>query len=469
MVQKIFISYKRLDKDIVLPIVENIKERTGAECWIDMDGIESGDQFERTIIKAIKECDIVVFMMSKNSIAPYIDSHTGLPDPGQQSWTEREVKYARERKKRVIPLSIDGTKVSDCDWVEFNFNGTDCIDYNNVDQREKFFRNINKWLKNKADAEAKKKAEAEAKQRAEIEARIRAEAEAKRKAIENTIPAEPAKPSNLKHEPSDDSASKPKIPYKAIAAAAAVLAVLIAILAWPKGSSDKQPEPTAAVTDTLKQTRDTSENAAIAMTGNETTPKQSQAAQPSKSTAPKTATTPQATEETSTETAETIPTVEGVPSVLDSIGTCYLFGRSGYKKDASKAVSYYYSAALKGLAQAQSHLGSCYYNGVGVKTNRKQAFTWFRKAANQGDVTAQDNLGSCYLLGHGTTQDYKSAVEWYQKAADKGNASAQTHLGSCYYYGQGVAPDTTKAVFWYEKAAAQGNKTAARNLEKIRK
>ena len=48
---QIFVSYKRHDKDIVFPIVEEIKQKTGVGCWID---IESGDQFQNVIIDAIE-------------------------------------------------------------------------------------------------------------------------------------------------------------------------------------------------------------------------------------------------------------------------------------------------------------------------------------------------------------------------------------------------------------------------------
>ena len=58
---RIFISYKRQDKDIVYPIVEEIKQNTGIDCWIDMEGIESGDQFQNVIIDAIDNADIVIF------------------------------------------------------------------------------------------------------------------------------------------------------------------------------------------------------------------------------------------------------------------------------------------------------------------------------------------------------------------------------------------------------------------------
>ena len=36
---RIFVSYKRQDKDIVYPIVEEIKQNTGIDCWIDLEGI----------------------------------------------------------------------------------------------------------------------------------------------------------------------------------------------------------------------------------------------------------------------------------------------------------------------------------------------------------------------------------------------------------------------------------------------
>ena len=42
---RIFISYKRADKDLVFPIKDKIEAATGEKCWIDLDGIESDAQF----------------------------------------------------------------------------------------------------------------------------------------------------------------------------------------------------------------------------------------------------------------------------------------------------------------------------------------------------------------------------------------------------------------------------------------
>ena len=142
---RIFVSYKRQDKDIVYPIVEEIKQNTGIDCWIDMEGIESGDQFQNVIIDAIDNADIVVFMLSKNFIAPYRDEITGEIDLKKQTFPEKEVMYALRHNKRLIPISIDGTTVYDCKWLEFNCSGLDYVAWNNTIQRNKLISNILLW------------------------------------------------------------------------------------------------------------------------------------------------------------------------------------------------------------------------------------------------------------------------------------------------------------------------------------
>ena len=145
---KIFISYKRQDKDKVLPIIEEIKQKTGVDCWIDLEGIESGDQFQNVIIDAIEKADIVIFMLSKNFIAPYKDEKTGKADYKNQTFPEKEVMYALRHNKRLVPISIDGTTVYNCKWLEFNCSGLDCINWKNDLQRKKLFRDIIEKRKN---------------------------------------------------------------------------------------------------------------------------------------------------------------------------------------------------------------------------------------------------------------------------------------------------------------------------------
>lgn len=140
--KKIFISYKRLDKSKVLTIAEEIKRRTGLEYWIDVEGIESGDQFQNVIIDAIDNADIFIFMLSRNFIAPYKDKNSGMINNKKQSFPEKEVMYALRHNKRMIPISIDGTTISDCKWLDFNCSGLDTIEWEDTDQRLKLFDNL---------------------------------------------------------------------------------------------------------------------------------------------------------------------------------------------------------------------------------------------------------------------------------------------------------------------------------------
>ena len=55
---RIFISYKRVDKDKVFKIKDHIESALGEKCWIDLDGIESDAQFANVIINAINECEV---------------------------------------------------------------------------------------------------------------------------------------------------------------------------------------------------------------------------------------------------------------------------------------------------------------------------------------------------------------------------------------------------------------------------
>lgn len=142
---RIFISYKRQDKDVVFPIVEEIKQKTGVDCWIDLEGIESGDQFQNVIIDAIDNADIVVFMLSKNFIAPYKDEITGEIDLKKQTFPEKEVMYALRHDKRLVPISIDGTTIYDCKWLEFNCSGLDCVKWFQKEENEKFLLNLLGW------------------------------------------------------------------------------------------------------------------------------------------------------------------------------------------------------------------------------------------------------------------------------------------------------------------------------------
>ena len=96
---------------------------------MDMEGIESGDQFEDIIIKALNKCKFIVFVLSANSM--------------RSVYAQKEVKYAYGKKKKLIPVQIDDAELTD--WFLFNFSGIDIIDYKQTDQKNKLFNNLKAW------------------------------------------------------------------------------------------------------------------------------------------------------------------------------------------------------------------------------------------------------------------------------------------------------------------------------------
>lgn len=126
----VFISYSRKDISEVLAIKQAIERKVkGIRIWFDINGIESGDEFEDKIIKAINNSKYVLFALSPNSI-------------GSQ-WTKDEVMYAKNTGKKVVPILLRGAKLEG--WFLFKFGRIDCIDSTNHLQMEKLTKNLSLW------------------------------------------------------------------------------------------------------------------------------------------------------------------------------------------------------------------------------------------------------------------------------------------------------------------------------------
>ena len=98
------------------------------------------------------------------------------------------------------------------------------------------------------------------------------------------------------------------------------------------------------------------------------------------------------------------------------------------KKDLKKAIELYQKAASQENAFAQTHLGICYKNGIGVEKNIQKAIELFQKTAEQGNAYGQYNLGYCYEYGVGVEQNEHKAIELYQKAAEQRYIKAQNKI-----------------------------------------
>ena len=130
MKNPIFISYSRKDKEIVFPLVKQIESQLKTKCWIDWDGIQSGDEFRDNIIQAIDKSEVVLFMLSDNS--------------EKSSFIKKEIDYAKNIEKRIIPIIVDGGKLRG--WFLFEFGNIDYIDVSNHDHLQKLFRDLKQML-----------------------------------------------------------------------------------------------------------------------------------------------------------------------------------------------------------------------------------------------------------------------------------------------------------------------------------
>jgi len=126
--------------------------------------------------------------------------------------------------------------------------------------------------------------------------------------------------------------------------------------------------------------------------------------------------------------------------------------------------SYESKAVGRNKVAAQSYLGQCYSEGVGVVVDYKKSFEWYMKAADKGYYFAQYNVAQCYMYGEGVGCDEEKAIEFYIKAAEQGDSYAQAALGDCYLYGEGVVENFKMAIKWYKKSAGAGNEIGMHSL-----
>lgn len=126
----IFISYSRKDFNEVNAIVEILKSRIPTlNCWFDITGIESGDEYEDKIITAIDNSSYVLFALSDNSI--------------QSKYARKEMMYVKNTETKIIPLLLKGASVKK--WFLHKFDWKDSIDTTNSLEIDKLIKNLEDW------------------------------------------------------------------------------------------------------------------------------------------------------------------------------------------------------------------------------------------------------------------------------------------------------------------------------------
>lgn len=131
---KVFVSYKRVDKDKVFPIVHQMESKLGVKFWMDLEGIESDEQFSNVIVNAINKCEVFLFMYSK--------SHKNI-NP-KKDWTVREITFADKKEKRIVFIDLDDYELPD--WFLFRFPDQQVIKASDSRAMDKLAGDIIKWL-----------------------------------------------------------------------------------------------------------------------------------------------------------------------------------------------------------------------------------------------------------------------------------------------------------------------------------
>lgn len=109
----VFISYSRKDSAIVQEFAKHITA-AGFSVWMDIDGIESGDEFKRKIASAIRGSKVFLYFSSVSS--------------NESEWTVKEVNYAIKKKIHIIPIKLDKADYNES--VDFDLCGVDFIQCN---------------------------------------------------------------------------------------------------------------------------------------------------------------------------------------------------------------------------------------------------------------------------------------------------------------------------------------------------
>lgn len=137
MANEVFISYSRKDYDKVKAVKDEIDRLVGIDCWMDLNGIESGEWFKKVIISAINRHDTLLFMLTPNSM--------------NSPFAMKELGFAARKGKRIVLVDLENTQLND-DFL-FDYSEKDNIDWNEPLQHDKFIMNLQVWFPKKSTQE----------------------------------------------------------------------------------------------------------------------------------------------------------------------------------------------------------------------------------------------------------------------------------------------------------------------------
>ena len=167
----IFISYCRKDIEAVKAFKQEVEAATLATCWMDLDGIESGNpKFTKMIIRAINACPIFLFMLTEAS------------QQSENALKELDFAYKKHREegKKVVIVYVQPCQMND--EFSFDYAKADTIDWQNSLQREKLIRDLKEWTGYEEKMASQKEEEEKRRRQKEEQEKAQQEREAARAA-----------------------------------------------------------------------------------------------------------------------------------------------------------------------------------------------------------------------------------------------------------------------------------------------
>ena len=108
----VFISYSSKDADEVGEVI-NVLEKAGISYWKAPEMIPIGSNYAKEIPRVISECQVFLLIISEAS---------------QKSiWVEKEIDFAINNRKTIVPLNISKAPLSDV--FKFYLNNVQSIFY----------------------------------------------------------------------------------------------------------------------------------------------------------------------------------------------------------------------------------------------------------------------------------------------------------------------------------------------------
>ena len=392
--ERIFISYKRVDKERVFAIKNGIEQATGEKCWIDLDGIESDAQFDHVIINAINRCEVFLFM--------YSITHANIDTTND--WTIREINFAKAKGKRIVFINLDNAPL--IDWFLLHYVNYQQIDATDAEKLKYLYKDLCTWLNidiNKIQQEAAKAEQERLQKEQELQERM-AQAEAAKKELEEKarIAEEKARKAEEERRVAEEKARKAE-------------------------------EDRLLVEEEKLHAKETADPA------KHTIEEEYERLQQIKN------------EHAKTESSgvsifsSIIMTITFVVLFGVIIAVCWspfaLYGRFASNKFAEKGHAYFYGTnevqqdfaeavkkykhALKGskytnpnYGQASYNLALCYEEGLGIEANNEEAFKRYLKSARRHYIPAMYTVAYCYANGElDVKKDSVKAIKWYKKAS----------------------------------------------------